>query len=58
MTIKAIKTRLIERDNIQKVTDLLFRGGLSHQDVYSKITYLCHVDLDILTDVLYPSQAA
>ena len=53
MSVSAIKNRLTERDQIQKAVGILVADGLSRQGIYSKIVSLCHVDLDVLNDVLY-----
>jgi hypothetical protein len=56
MSERAVKHRLTDRHQIKQAVSILIAGGIRRRSIYAKIITLFHVDLDILSDVLYPVQ--
>jgi len=53
---RAVKHRLTDREQIRHAVSILIARGIRRRSIYTKIITLFHVDLDILSDVLYPLQ--
>ena len=53
---RAVKHRLTDRQQIRQAVSILIARGIRRRNIYTKIITLFHVDLDILSDVLYPLQ--